>query len=72
MSILHESMKVCPSERPALPPPLPLSVGYLVELLVSLQDQINDVADEGDLPLREAPLEELLFAQDRFIVEDVS
>lgn len=45
---------------------------YLLQLVVFLQNQVNNVADDRDLPLRETPLEELLLGQYRFIVEDIS
>lgn len=37
--------------------------------MVPLQDQINDVTQEGHFPLRETQLEELLLAEYGLIVE---
>lgn len=45
---------------------------YLLQLAVLLQDQINNVTDDRDLPLREAPLQELLLGQHGLILEDIS
>lgn len=45
---------------------------YLLQLVVFLQDQVNDVTDDRDFPLRETPLEELLLGQYRLVIEDVS
>lgn len=44
---------------------------YLFQLFVSLQDQVNDVTDDRDFPLRETPLEKLLLVQYGLIVEDI-
>lgn len=44
---------------------------YLVQLIVFLQDQSDDVTHQGDFPLRETRLQELLLAQHRLVVEDV-
>lgn len=37
-----------------------------------LQDQVNDVTEQRDLPVREAPLKELLPAQDGLVLEEIS
>lgn len=47
-------------------------VSYLLQLAVFLQDQINNVTDDRDFPLREAPLQELLLGQQGLILEDIS
>lgn len=44
---------------------------YLVQLIVFLHDQSDDVTHQGDFPLREARLQELLLAQHRLVVEHV-
>lgn len=44
---------------------------YLVQLIVFLQHQSDDVTHEGDFPLRESSLQELLLAQHRLVVENV-
>lgn len=51
--------------------PLEAKSSYLVQLIVPLQDQSDDVTHEGDFPLRETCLQELLLAQHRLVVENV-
>lgn len=45
--------------------------GYLMQLIVFLQDQSDDVTHEGDFPLGETSLQELLLAQHRLVVENI-
>lgn len=42
-----------------------------MQLIVFLQDQSDDVTHEGDFPLRETSLQELLLVQHRLVVENV-